>query len=86
MLEDRDGNPIQIVQHIIIPESQDAKSLTLQPRGSLCICNLIWTLAVLAPINFNDDFVLEANKIDYIFPNWLLAAKFETRQLSQLSP
>ena len=53
--------PLHVCKHIVIPESQHAKSLRSQPGITSCIRRI---LRVLASIKFDDQFRFVANKIN----------------------
>jgi hypothetical protein len=65
---------ISSLQHIIIPKPYHPISLISQPFITPTVCI---TLSMLAPINFDDQTVLEANEIDDIRPYRYLPLDFE---------
>ncbi len=64
----------------MIPESQDAKPLGLQPCGALCIRDDL--LPVLSSIDFDDQLPLKAYKINDVSAQHLLPSKLVSLQLS----
>jgi hypothetical protein len=71
---------IYIFQHIDIPESDDSISELAKCLGSPKIVLLI--VEVLAPIEFNDELLLDAAKIHDEPSHRMLAAELEIRDLT----
>jgi hypothetical protein len=72
---------IYVFQHVVIPKSQDNKSLVTQPIITLRI--IIRVFRMLSAINFNHQPFFQAHIIDNILPHWLLPAKFKTVNLPE---
>ena len=64
---------LQPGQDLVVPESQDAKSLGLQQRGPLTV--FAPTLLMLASINFDDKPSLHADEINNVAADWGLPAE-----------
>jgi hypothetical protein len=70
---------IQIIQYVVVPESQNLPPLQLQKRGaSFVIPNPI---LMLATVQFNYQHPINADKIGDIRPNRMLAPKTASFQL-----
>jgi hypothetical protein len=73
--QNRFQNNIHITQNIVIPEPQYGKALRFKPAGSGRIAHHLFQ--VLPAINFNHHAALEANEIDDIGTQRLLALELE---------
>jgi len=78
------SDTFDFLQHIMIPESENGKSLVAQP----CIpFGVIVTLfRVLAAIEFDNDSLLQADKVDDVAPQRLLAAELAAFNLPHSDP
>jgi len=72
---------IQLRQHLIIPVTQHAKILRLEPGIALCIA--INFIRMLPAINFNNQTRLQTDKIHYVATKLELPAEFITMHLPQ---
>jgi hypothetical protein len=70
--------PINILQHIIIPEAGNLKSKVFQILGS---DNVALAFRMLPTVDFNDKFQVETGKIRGIGSNRNLPAKFDTKMV-----
>ena len=62
----------------MIPKPQHMKASAIQPSTPLAI---IFTLHLMLPaINFNDQLLFKAHKIDDVSANWRLPAEFMTEK------
>jgi hypothetical protein len=64
-----------IREHVVVPESNHAKSTGFQPASPLRIRLLL--VRVLPSIKFNDQFGFVTNEIHHIQTQWLLPLEFE---------
>jgi len=64
-----------IAQHFIIPEPQHAKPLIGKPAAAL---DIRLSAIVLATIDLNDQFSLEADEIDNVSPHNCLSLEFDS--------
>jgi len=64
-----------IRKHVVVPESDHAKSTRFQPASPLRIRLLL--VRVLPSIKFNDQFGFVTNKIHHIQTQWFLPLEFE---------
>jgi hypothetical protein len=78
-VENHFDHPFLVPQHFVVPESQDAKSLCFEPRGT----NLIIALrfGMRGPIELDDEPFSEANEIGDVTVDRLLAAETESLEL-----
>jgi hypothetical protein len=73
-------DPIRVLERVIVPNSDDAESLSFEPGRAHAImrrCD-----RVLAAIDFDDQLLLEADEIDDISTNRSLASEFQAIELS----
>jgi hypothetical protein len=82
-LQHRQSNPLEhaleILEDFIIPESQDPKTLGLEPS----IPNfVVFAARMMVSVGFNYYFVLETNKIDDVMPKRLLSFDFYAKIVS----
>jgi hypothetical protein len=64
-----------ICQDIVVPEAQDAPTLSLQPRVSSCIGS---RKSVLPAIGLDNEPGFNAREVDNVGRNWKLAPKSST--------
>jgi hypothetical protein len=62
-----------LLEHIVIPKAYHDISLAAQPFIPLTILR---ALGMLAAVNFDDHFMIEADEIDNVWANRNLAFKF----------
>jgi hypothetical protein len=67
--QDRFHHAVDFLQHIIVPETQDAIALRLKIRGSLCIFGNILRLIVLRAVNLNDDTPVTTGEVSEVRTN-----------------
>jgi hypothetical protein len=72
-------DPFDITQHLVVPESQDAESLSLQPCCSRAV--LLSSVAMLPAIDLDDEPSIEADEIDDVGANRHLSAEAMTIDL-----
>src|SRR5256885_6369079 len=60
-IEDAGQHSLFVVENVVVPEGEDAKALSLQIGVTL---RIVFALAVLPPIRFNDQPLRGADKID----------------------
>jgi hypothetical protein len=65
----------EVGQHFIFPEAQDPEAVLLQELRSRVICRGL--LGMLSAIDFNDQSIFNADKIDDVWSDRVLAAKLE---------
>jgi hypothetical protein len=73
---------IDVLQHFIVPESNDAIAFRLEeccPRG-------VAFLGVLTSIDFNDQAGINASEVDNEWPDRNLTAEFVTAELTIAEP
>jgi hypothetical protein len=75
-------NVIRASQRFVVPEAQDAESSALQPTRSLGIGDGEREIGVLSSIEFHDQPMLEANEIDDVDLDRLLALELVAKQAS----
>ena len=75
---------VDVLEHIVVPKSQNTETLSAQPSVTLSIMIQFWS--VLAAINFYDESFLQTHKIDDVIPQRLLAPKFVTIHLPETKP
>ncbi|GLQ86470.1 hypothetical protein GCM10007898_00360 [Dyella flagellata] len=66
-------------QHFIIPEAQDAKATRLQCAGSGRV--ILKSIQMLAAIDLHHQHGREANKVDDVAGDWILAPEFMDCQI-----
>ena len=81
-IEDSLCNCLGIRQNVVVPESQDAIALSLQPPGTLFVVGDL--LRMLATIHFDNHSAFKTHKIHDERAKRLLAAKFYCGDLSPL--
>jgi hypothetical protein len=75
---DRGPNAIEILQHVVIPETKHVETLTLQVRGS----GRVALNRMLAAINFDNQASLGTQKVNDISIDLHLATESKTRELA----
>jgi hypothetical protein len=60
--QDRFHDAVDVLQHIIVPETQDAIALRSKTSGPLCISGNVLRLIVLRSINLDDEAPFMAAK------------------------
>ena len=76
------NHTIYVLQHIVLPEAQDQKAFTFEPCGSFLISGSIAGVCVLATIELDDEFWVEARKIDDVLAQRHLASQAMTIELT----
>ena len=61
--QDRFHHAIDVLQHIIVPEAQDATALRSKISGSLCISGNVLRLIVLRAIDLDDEAPFMAGEV-----------------------
>jgi hypothetical protein len=74
-LRDACQHPLKILQYLVVPESDDLKSVSLETRGASRVLASFVIIGVLAAINFDDEPALQATEIDDVIADRVLAAK-----------
>ena len=69
-----------ILQNLVVPESQHPVPFNLQPSSSIGVIRYL--LGVLPTVQFYNHPSLKAHKIDYVVPNGLLATKLVPKHLT----
>ena len=69
-----------LTQDVIIPETDHAKALGFEPGCSLRVAR--GTIRMLPAIQFDDEFLLEADEVHDIGRYRMLPAKFETGKVA----
>jgi len=68
---------IEIAQDVGVPEPQDA----IARRGKVGITSLVMdAICVLTAICLDDELAVPTEKIDHVWPNWVLTYKLEAAQ------
>jgi len=75
------GYGVYVFQHVVVPKSENAKTLIAQPSIALGI--IIRLLSVLSSVDLNHQSHFQTHKIDNIPSQRLLSAKFEPFDLPQ---
>jgi hypothetical protein len=57
---------VDVLQHIIVPEAQDAIALRSKIDGSLCISGNVLRLIVLRSIDFDDEASFVAGEVSEV--------------------
>ncbi len=82
-LQHRQSNPLEhplgILEDFIIPESQDPKTLRLEPSVPNFV---VFAARMMISVSFDNDIVLEANKIGDVTPERLLSLDFYAQIVS----
>jgi hypothetical protein len=68
------NDSIDVLKYIVIPKSQDSKTLISQPSVTLCIKTSL--LSVLSSIHLNHDSLFQTDKVYDITPQRLLSPEF----------
>jgi hypothetical protein len=79
-LEDRLDDVIEPLNHVDVPEAQDA----IAGRSQEIIASLVvaHVLSVLTSVEFNDESAIERGEVADVEANLMLAAEFEAGELS----
>jgi hypothetical protein len=64
--QDRFHHAIDVLQYVIVPETQDSIALRLKISGSFRIADNVIRLTVLRSINFDDNTSLMAGKVSEV--------------------
>ncbi|OOH87600.1 hypothetical protein BMF29_14885 [Comamonas kerstersii] len=67
-----------LLQYLVVPETQDDKTLRLQPRCTNLVMAHLFSFVVLATIELYHEVALKAYKIQHINPKRVLTAKLAT--------
>jgi hypothetical protein len=73
---DRLKNALGVLQNVIVPESQYSKAFPLKPGSPALIALGLTRHVVLPAVDFDDETWPEANDIDDIISDRLLAPEF----------
>ena len=68
-------HPFQILQYVMVPESDDSESVTFETRSPGGVLAGFIIIGMLAAIDFDDEPPLEAAEIDDLIADRMLAAK-----------
>ena len=79
-MDDDTYNTIQIAHHVVIPKTDDFIAKRVQVFGSLFI--IFFLFQVLGAIQFNDEFLFDANKVGDVVADGMLTAKIESKLVS----
>jgi hypothetical protein len=60
---------IDVLQHVVVPETQDAIALRLKINGSLRIPDNVFRLIVLRAIDLDDEALFVARKVSKVRPD-----------------
>jgi hypothetical protein len=74
-VEDKLPNSLQILEHIIIPESQDSVATRFKPSRPLHIAGNRIALRVLSAVHLDDQLGFGAEEVDNVRTDRLLTAK-----------
>lgn len=72
-------HPLEILEDFTIPKSQDTKPLRFEPGVPNFV---VFASRMMIPVGFDDNFVLEANKINNVMPKRLLSFHFHAKGVS----
>jgi hypothetical protein len=82
---DRLEHRSQILRHIIIPKTDNAITVTGDLKTTLLVSGLL--IGMLAPIEFDDEFLFRAGEIGNAIADRMLSTKFVERQaLAECTP
>jgi hypothetical protein len=70
---------IGFLQHLIVPKPENFEASLMQ---ELIANTILLAVLRLAAINFDNQSHFQAHKVEYKIHEWMLAAEFETRDLS----
>jgi len=71
----RTHDAVDLSKHLIVPEAKHAVTLRIEVGASFRVSGRSRGLGVLAPVNFNDQFMLMAGEIGKVSSDGRLAAK-----------
>ena len=80
MFQDFCHDAFGLLQHVVIPEAQDAVALVLQKQAALLVVGLL--VGVLSAVQFDNQPDCRGGKIGDVTANDVLAAEFDAVQLS----
>jgi hypothetical protein len=81
MLEDMLHGPICILERVVVPDSDDAKTLGFEPSRALSIMRCYDRM--LAAIDLDDQLPFEADEIYDVSPNRSLPPELQSLELSK---
>ena len=86
MFQDFCHDAFGLLQHVVIPEAQDAVALVLQKQVALLVVGLL--IGVLSAVQFYDESGFDRDKVHDVVSNGILAAEFDVVKSSrpQVSP
>ena len=73
---------IEVLEHFVGPNAQDAIALALEPIRAARIVSDLCRLGVLAPIDLDDEPFLEANEIGDVRTDRMLAPEAQAVELT----
>ncbi len=68
------------VKNLVVPKSKNLKTSSIEYLCPILVIPLL--LSVLPAIYFNYQFIFQADKIEDVISKWMLAAKFQTTNLT----
>ena len=88
MFQDFCHDAFGLLQHVVIPEAQDAVALVLQKQAALLVVGLLVGVLSAVQFDFDNQPDFRGGKIGDVTANNVLAAEFDAVQLStaQVSP
>jgi hypothetical protein len=66
-----------VSRHVIVPNSDDMPSMSLQPRRTPSVC---FAIGMLAAIHLNDQALAYRSEVGDVRPDWPLTTKFVSGQ------
>jgi hypothetical protein len=72
---------LDILEYLMIPKSQDTKSLCFQAGATFGIRGSLG--AMLSTVQLDDESCLKADKVNDVWSYWLLSTKFMSVELAQ---
>ena len=84
--QDGGNDTFSVLQHVVIPKADHAKSMSAHGRGPDAV--MIDGLSMLPAVNFNDETTLKAAEVGDVAGYRILPAKLESGQspVSQMLP
>lgn len=73
------GNGFRVGFHLLIGKSDYLEASVVQSLGPKSIGCLLVALAMIATVYLDDETVLETNEIGYVYPDYMLSAKLQTK-------
>jgi hypothetical protein len=61
----------------MIGKTKDAEAIAFKPFGACSVVSQFFIRSMLAAVEFDDEFSLEAREVGDVGANWLPAAEFE---------